>query len=100
MRGLVGLFDEYLAACPDAMKERGLRSTGDITRCDLGAARKEIGRLSRIADGSIGLDIRPCYLPPEFRPEGFVEKPYGAPPEGEIVDENEHGGDGESHNEP
>jgi hypothetical protein len=95
VRGLLGLFDEYLAVCPEAMKERGLRSTGDITRFDLEGARKQIGRLSRIADGSIGLDIGPHYLPPECRPAGFVEKPYGGPPEGEIVDENEHGGEGD-----
>jgi hypothetical protein len=89
-RALVGLFDEYMGAHADAM-ERALRDTRLITEADIQSARKQIGRLARIADGSIGLDIGPRYLPAEFRPEGFVEEPYRGP--AEFIDER--GDDGE-----
>ena len=86
VRGLLALLDAYLAAHPGALKERGLKSSGFITSGELDAARKELARLSRIADGSIGLNIGPNYLPPECRPSGYVEKP---PDDGEILDEFE-----------
>lgn len=90
VRGLLGLFDEYLAAHPDAM-ERGLPSTRQITGFELQDARKEIGRLAKIAGGEADLDISPEYLPPEFRPEGFGERPYGD----EADEPHERGDEGE-----
>lgn len=73
IRGLVDLFDQAIAAHPHALQERGTASTGFTTTGDLDDAKKHIARLARIANGSIGLDIGPLYLPPECRPEGFVE---------------------------
>jgi len=88
IRALINLFDETLAAHPSALQERGAASTGFITRGDLNGAKKQIARLARIANGSIGLDIGPLYLPPECRPEGFVENwpPLRDPHEAEAAD--------------
>lgn len=88
IRGLVDLFDQAIAAHPHALQERGAASTGFITTGELDAAKQQIARLARIANGSIGLDIGPLYLPPECRPEGFVENwpPLRDPHEDEAAD--------------
>ena len=72
VRGLLNLFDEYLATHPDALATRGLpRNTVLTTELELEGARKHIAKLDRVAAGTIELEIGPHYLPPEFRPEGL-----------------------------
>jgi len=67
VRALLALYDEYLASNPGALGRCSGDRTDETIEFELADARKEIGRLARIADGSAVLDIGPNYLPPEFR---------------------------------